>query len=146
MFGGLDFSGTTNPGLTVNNLTTAQRIALTATNGTIVYDTDIGELFQYIAGAWSAVSAGSTQPNASTTVAGKVEIATQAEVNAGTDAGGTGAIVTVIPSTFQAGVTARISTQLQAETGTDDTTIITPLKARQADNVVVFTAGENLSS
>jgi hypothetical protein len=41
-------------------------------------------------------------PNASTTVKGIVEIATQAEVDAGTDTGGTGALVAVIPSTLNA--------------------------------------------
>lgn len=87
MTGPLVFSGVTNTGLTVNSLTTAERLALSATNGTIVYDSTLGENYQYIGGAWSVVSAGSTQPNASLTVAGKVEIATQTEVDAGTDTG-----------------------------------------------------------
>lgn len=74
MTGALKFSGVTNEGLVVNSLTTAQRTALTPDNGCIVYDSTLGELFQYIGGSWSAVSSGSTQPNASTSVAGKVEI------------------------------------------------------------------------
>jgi len=45
----------------------------------VVYNSTTGELNQYIGGAWSAVAAGSTQANSSTTVAGKVETATSAE-------------------------------------------------------------------
>jgi len=45
----------------------------------VVYNSTTGELNQYISGAWSAVAAGSTQANSSTTVAGKVETATSAE-------------------------------------------------------------------
>ena len=95
--GPIDFSGATNPGLKFNNLTTAQRTALTAANGMAVYDTDLGELYQYIGGAWSAVSAGSTQPNASTTVAGKVEQATASEIAAATEFGATGAPLFINP-------------------------------------------------
>lgn len=39
-----------------------------------------------------------TTANASTTVSGKVEIATQSELNAGTDTGGTGAQLVPVPS------------------------------------------------
>lgn len=39
----------------------------------IIYNSTTGELNQYIGGAWSAVSAGSTQPTASTTVLGKIK-------------------------------------------------------------------------
>lgn len=82
----------------MKSLTTAQRTALTWVNGMVVYDTTLWELYQYIGGAWSAVSAGSTQPNASETVAGKLELATDAEVLAGTDIGWTGASLSVLPS------------------------------------------------
>jgi hypothetical protein len=44
MTGSLQFSGTTNQGLRVNNLTTAQITALTANEGAVVYDTDTKEL------------------------------------------------------------------------------------------------------
>jgi len=80
------------------NLTTAERLALTPWNGTIVYDSTLWENYQYIAWAWNAFAAWSTQPNASTTVAGKVEIATTAESTAGTDTGGTWALLSVLPS------------------------------------------------
>lgn len=49
MTGALSFSGTTNSGIRTSNLTTAQRLALTPANGMIVYDTDLGEHYQYIA-------------------------------------------------------------------------------------------------
>ncbi len=143
---GVVFDSDTIAGLNANNLTTAQRVTVTAQNGDIVYDTDLGELYQYIAGAWSAVSAGSTQPNASLTVAGKVEIGTQAQVNAGTDTGETGAYTVVIPSTFLAGVTALQATEAQAELGTGNVTLMTPLRSRQADNVIVLVAGEDITA
>lgn len=80
------------------NLTTAERLALTPWNGTIVYDSTLWENYQYIAWAWNAFAAWSTQPNASTTVAGKVEIATTAETIAGTDTWGTWASLVALPS------------------------------------------------
>lgn len=90
------FTGTTTSWLRTKSLTTTQRIALTAENGDLVYDTDLWELYQYVWGAWSAVSAGSTQANASTTVAGKVELATAAERATWTAIGWTGA--TLVPT------------------------------------------------
>lgn len=82
------WSTTTKGGARMNNITTAQRDALAApANGMIIYNTTTGEMNQYIGGAWSAMASGSTQPNASTTVAGKVEEATQSENDAGTAAG-----------------------------------------------------------
>lgn len=101
-------------------------------NGTIIYNTTAGEFQVRQAGAWVTLASGSTQPNASTTVAGKVEIGTQTEVDAGTDTGGTGAITVVIPSTFNTGITNKIASQAQAEAGTDNTKIMTPLSTSQA--------------
>ena len=43
---------TTNGGLIVNGLTTAQRLALTPTNGMLMYDSTLGEFFGYTGGAW----------------------------------------------------------------------------------------------
>jgi len=107
MTGALDFSGTTNEGITVSNLTTAQRDALASpSNGLIIYNTTAGEFQIYQGGAWSTMASGSTQPNASTTVAGKVEIATDAELAAGTGTGGTGAVVTAAGDSFNATPTA----------------------------------------
>lgn len=89
------FTWTTTSGVRLKSLTTTQRNALTPSNGDMVYDSTLSEVYQYIGGAWSAVSAWSTQPNASTTVAGKVEIPTDSEVWAGTTTGGTGALLAI---------------------------------------------------
>ena len=91
------WSITTKAGVKVNNLTTAQRTAITPTNGEVVYDTDLGQMFFGEGGAWVANASGTSVSNASTTVAGKVEEATDAEVGAGTAAGGTGARLFVNP-------------------------------------------------
>ena len=97
--GTLTFPSTTLTGLVIQSVTTTQRLALTGVvNGAIVYDSTIGELWQYITGAWSAVAAGSTQPNASTSVAGKVQEATVAQVGAGTQTGSTGADLFINPT------------------------------------------------
>jgi len=85
----ISFSGATNPWIRANNLTTTQRLALTPSNWTIVYDTTLWENYQYIGGTWYAIAAGSTQPNASDTVAWKVEMTTQAEFDAWTTTGTT---------------------------------------------------------
>lgn len=96
--GDLLFSGA-SASFRTPNLTTAQKNAMSApANGMLVYDTTLGELQQYNGGAWVTFSAGSTQPNASTTVAGKVEQATAAEVKAGTSTGGTGAPLFINPA------------------------------------------------
>jgi hypothetical protein len=60
-------------------------------NGAEIYVTGEGVKYDYLAGSWVAREAGGTFPNASTTVAGKVEEATTAEMGAGTAAGATGA-------------------------------------------------------
>lgn len=98
MTGQLNFSGTTHAGIKHINLTTAQRDALTPSNGMMIYNITTGEHNQVIGGSWTPVAAGSTQADASTTVAGKVEEATNAEVKAGTAAGGTGARLFINPA------------------------------------------------
>lgn len=104
--GNITFSGTDFAGLVANTLTTTQRDALVGVEGMIIKNSTTGELNQFIGGAWSAVASGSTQPNASTTVAGKVEIATDAELAAGTNTGGTGAILSAAGGSFTATPTA----------------------------------------
>jgi hypothetical protein len=78
------------------SMTTAQREALTG-SPKVVYDTDLGQMYQNIGGAWAAVGDTGTA-NASDTVAGKVERATTAQADAGTDTGETGAPTFVRPS------------------------------------------------
>lgn len=74
--------------MTLKSLTTAERNALTPNVGDKIINTTTGTEQTYYAGTWNDAGT-STTPNASTTVAGKVEMATQAEVNAGTSTGGT---------------------------------------------------------
>lgn len=104
--GNITFSGTDFAGLVANSLTQAQIDALVGVEGMIVKNSTSGELNQYIGGSWIAVAAGSTQPNMSTTVAGKGERATDAELAAGTGTGGTGAPTVATGSSFTATPTA----------------------------------------
>ena len=57
-----------------------------------------GVLQYYSGGIWNDLDVGTPTPDASTTVAGKVEIATQGELEAGTDTGSTGALLSPLPS------------------------------------------------
>lgn len=72
-------------------------------NGMVIYNTALGILQQYIAGAWASFASWTTA-NADTTTAGKVEIATSAEFIASTDTGWSGAPVSVPPSVIQTAV------------------------------------------
>lgn len=102
MTGSLKFSWATNEGIVVNSLTTTQRDALVSPdNGAIIYNTTTGEFQVRQWGSWVVLSSWSTQPNASTTVAGKVEIATQGEFDAWTAIGGTGAVLVASPDLQQ---------------------------------------------
>jgi len=75
----------------VPNLTTAERVALTAENGDFVYDTTLGNFYVYKASWWADVDTGTTTPNGSTTVAGVYEEATVAEQWTASATGTTGA-------------------------------------------------------
>jgi len=86
--------------------TTAARDTALWANGaatkpyTGIYVTATGLHYNYnlSSNQWESVDTGTTTPNASTTVAGKVEAATTAESIAWTDTGGTGALTFVSPS------------------------------------------------
>lgn len=106
-FTDIDFTWTTTWGLKVKSLTTTQRNALTPSNWMIVYDSTLWEHYQYIAGAWSAISAWSTQPNGSTTVAWKVEIATDAEITAWTWTWWTGALLVPTPTQIKKSISLK---------------------------------------
>ncbi len=86
----IGFSGTTHSGLRLISLTTAERDALTAANGDIIYNETTGAINSYEGGAWGT-STSNTVDDASTTAAGKVEVATTAEIRAETATGGSGA-------------------------------------------------------
>lgn len=93
----LDF-GSNQGRLEFPEYTTVQRDAIvTWANGEVIHNTTTGTLQQYITGAWSDFGNSATA-NASTTVAGKVEIATDAEVTSGTNTWGTGAQLVTQPS------------------------------------------------
>jgi hypothetical protein len=57
--GQLDFSGTTHAGVKANSLTTAQRDALTPSNGMFIYNTSNARFEKYEAGGWQPTSSGS---------------------------------------------------------------------------------------
>lgn len=75
---------------TIPNLTEVERDALTPTNGMLCYNTTSGTFQFYDGGAWADVGT-ATVNNASETVAGVIEIATNAEMGTGTSTGSTGA-------------------------------------------------------
>jgi microcystin-dependent protein len=71
---------------------TARDAAITAPqNGDVIYNTFVGLPQKYVAGTWIDDTSGGAVPNASEIVAGKVELATNAEMRLGTSTGGTGA-------------------------------------------------------
>lgn len=81
--------------------TTARDTAITAPqNGDMCYVTADGAFYDYTAGSWVVRASGGTFPNASTTVAGKVQIATDAQLAAGTNTGSTGADVVAAGGSF----------------------------------------------
>lgn len=84
--------------LQLPRLTIAQRDALSnVVNGEVIYNTDTWVLQQYIAGSWNDVW-NTWTPNASTTVAGKVEIATDSEVGSGAQTGWSWAELVINPT------------------------------------------------
>lgn len=97
----ITFNDTTEWGLEVNSLTTAQRTALTPVNGTIVYDTDLGLNYQYASGAWGSIDTGTATANMSETVNGTWEIATLAEMAIAESIGGTWARLVVANSNLK---------------------------------------------
>ena len=90
-------AATTFAWMIAKSLTEAQRDALTPSNWMIILNTTSWVLNQYIGWAWASFATWTTA-NASTTVAGKVEIATDAEVTAWTWTGWTGAVLSVTPT------------------------------------------------
>ena len=105
-----------------------------------VYNTAVWLFQKYQAGAWIDDTSWASTPNASTTVAGKVEKATQPETNAWTSIGGTGAELFVWPAelktvtdwlvTPDASETVKgkveLATNAETVTWTDTTRAVTP--------------------
>jgi hypothetical protein len=139
-FTDITFTGTTTPGLVIKSLTTTQRDALSSPgNGVLIYNTTAWEFQARQGGAWVTVSSGSTQPNASTEVAGKVEMATSAESIAGTDTGGTGALLSVLPSDIAKNAQSG-TFNYGTDTGWDDTYVVALTPA-----LTSYTNGSRLS-
>lgn len=92
----LSFTGTDTAWLKIKSLTTTQRDALTPANGMKIYNSTTGTEQTYYGGTWNDAGTNTT-PNATTTVAGKVELPTDAQNTAGTDIGETGASLTPTP-------------------------------------------------
>lgn len=119
------FSSTTKATDIAQSVTTAQRDALTGVvNGARVYNTTTGQMNWYEGGTWVANAAGGTVADASTTVAGKVEIADSTESNAGDDSGATGA-PTVMPPSQTARVIQDAKYIFAADAGASDDYAIT---------------------
>lgn len=91
------FSSTTENTLVVQRVTTAQKLALPLVEASFVKDDTLGQASMVIGGAWQQFGVSTTPVNASETVAGIVEKATDAEVTAGTETGGTGAYLFMTP-------------------------------------------------
>jgi hypothetical protein len=91
------WSSTTKIGVKPNTLTTAQRdaIVVAGSDTGIIKNSTSGEYNVLQGAAWSALATGSTQPDGSTTVAGKFEEGTVAEQGTATATGGTGARLVV---------------------------------------------------
>lgn len=91
------FSDTTTSWLRLKSLTEVQRDALTPATGDQIFNSTSGTVQTYYGGTWNDNASGTTA-NASTTVAGKVEIATTTQSKAATDTWETGASLSVLPS------------------------------------------------
>lgn len=72
-------------------------------------------------GTWNSLDTGTVTPNASETVSGKVEIATQAQTDAGTETGETGAILSITPKTLLQHVTNVTASTAEMQAGTATT-------------------------
>lgn len=147
----IKFNSTTEHGLVVNNMTTTERDAITAENWNIIYNSTTNVLQQYISWAWSDI--GSTWvADASETVAGKVEMATNAEAIAWTDVWSTWAPLAIKPSQLVAATPSatttteglvELATDAEALAWTDETRYINSKQAKdnyeQLVNVSNFT-------
>jgi hypothetical protein len=92
--GEINFTGTTHAGVKLNSLTTTQRDALTPSAGMIIYNTTTGQVEKYESGSWVGATG---VANATSSVEGIVELATQSEIDNDTATGGTGASLAITP-------------------------------------------------
>ena len=106
-------------------------------NGMQVYLVSEGYFTDYAGGTWVQRANGAT-PNATDAISGKVEIATTAESKAGTNSGGTGANLSVLPSDIAAN-TQNQSFTYAVDTGTANAYVVslTPAPTSYVDWMVV---------
>lgn len=125
----------------VKELTTAQIAALSSPpNGSAVVDSTLWVFQVKIWWSFQSMGAWATTPNASATVAGKVEKATSGEVTAGTATGWTGAELFVWPAELKT-VTDWLTTSINAKpsiasnatasTGSNTTDAVNPLQLKK---------------
>jgi hypothetical protein len=101
MQGNLSWATTNQVGLIVNNLTSAQRLALPGTNGMMVYDTTLQQMLRYEGGAWLAFGGGGTVTSVGLALPGSIFQVSGSPVGAvGTL---TGALVNQSANTFFGG-------------------------------------------
>lgn len=117
-----DKQGDTMTGLleivTYADLATLQATYPVAPNWTSAYCTTEGQFYDGVGGSWVARASG-TNPNASATVAGKVEIATTAETQSGASTGGTGALLSALPSDIASNTQSGTFVYTNSTTGSD---------------------------
>ncbi len=130
---GLDFNGD------LTTETTAYKLDWSANETTVQLGTDVPQLFQYLKEYIDAAAIAGSVP-ASTTAKGIVELATQAELDAGTSTGGTGAPLFASPDLIR----AKKYHDYAADAGSNDTYVITVTPAPAAYAVgQVFTFKAN---
>jgi hypothetical protein len=145
--GPVDFSGATAT-VRLPNLTLAERNALTPLNGMKIFNTTSGTEQVYKSGSWYDNDTGTSPNNASETVAGIVELATDAEITAGTTTGATGARLVSPNDTLKTNLNARFpskadvqnSNYIYAATATGNDTYVvtlTPAPAAYVDGMEI---------
>lgn len=117
----------------------ARKFSWTANETTIQLGTDFPQLFQYYKDYADGLAIAGA-PNATTALQGLVELATQAEVDAGTATGGTGASLTPTPALIRA---KKYHDYAVDSVGTDSyaITIVPAITAYSAGQIFTFKAG-----
>ncbi len=122
-------------------------------NGMRVYNTAEWEFQKYQAWAWTNETSWWSTPNASTTVAGKVEAPTQTEVEQLATTGWTGALVFVTPTTINPASITWATPAYNDKASSSDTSNSNYLRsatyediAQNAINTRWFTAWENITA
>lgn len=124
------------------NLTEVERDALTPSNGMLIYNTTGGTFDVYDGGVWTALDTGAAISNASETVTGIVQLATDAQAVAGTDTDGGDPLV-VKPSQLLDLIQNSSTNYAVDSVGTDSYAItLTPAPSAYSDGQVIsFEAG-----